>query len=133
MAAPPNQPEDERKNHAENKRCCQREVDRGVLAAIGEITGQTAKRKMKLTGKNQDCAENKQNGAKNQQEFAEIKHHPILEEQIKQSHVSGHEFIRAERQFRKIFFLTAVGGRAAKRSAYFFVVARLSFRKYAEQ
>lgn len=78
MAAPSNQPEDERKNRAENKRFWQREVDRGVLAAIGEITGQTTKRKMKLTGKNQDCAENKQNGAKNQQEFAEVKHHPYF-------------------------------------------------------
>jgi hypothetical protein len=70
-------PEDEGESKAEDEASDDGKVKRGVLAAMDDVTGQTAKAKWKLTAEEKQSTNEDEKATKNQKraaEFAEGRH-----------------------------------------------------------
>lgn len=76
--SPPQEPKDQRQDHADHNAGYDREIKNRILAAINDIARQLAQRQIELPGQQEHHADQYDHAAQNQQRLAKISHGYIL-------------------------------------------------------
>ena len=76
-AEPSDRVQDEGKYYAEQDRCGERKIERGVLAPIDDVTGKAAQRQVAAAEQKNDESGDDEHGAKDDQEFADVGHDAV--------------------------------------------------------
>jgi len=70
------EPDDQRKNNADEDGCSQREVELYIPAAPGKVAGQPAEWQPDAAGKDEHCADGYEDKAETENQFAYVSHMP---------------------------------------------------------